>query len=345
MGTPSPSLEASARAGEVQPLQLDLGLWPGLRLVDLSEMRRKTEKLRAGSRAPNTRRAYESDWRHFTDWCESFPASPRCLPADPATVVDYISAHAGKLAVATIRRRLSSIARQHLSAGLANPAESDVVREVLKGLRRSDRRRPAAKRAIGVAELRAMVRAVRRNESEALGVRDAALLLLGFAGGFRRSELVGLDLADVEAVKRRGVLLHVRWSKTDQVGRGRTVGVPFGQHEDTCPVRALRAWLAVRGKHDGPLFVGARGDCVLTRERLSDRAVARLVKRAAELVGLDAREFSGHSLRAGLVTSAKEAGVSDTDIMHVTGHKSVQTLARYVRPSSALNVAPVAGLL
>lgn len=178
-----------------------------------------------------------------------------------------------------------------------------------------------------------------------IGVRDRALLLLGFAGAFRRSELVALDLADVHA-GHDGLTVVIRKSKTDQEGQGRKVGIPYGSHPHTCPVRAMATWREKSGLSEGALFRAINRHGQLQAGRLSDRAVALIVKRAALAAGLDATKYAGHSLRAGLATSAAQAGVSERSIMAQTGHKSVMVARRYIRDGSLFrdNAAAQVGL-
>jgi integrase len=170
-------------------------------------------------------------------------------------------------------------------------------------------------------------------------VRDRALLLVGFAGGMRRSEVVALDVDDVE-FRRKGMLIRIRRSKTDQEGKGREIGIFAGSRAQSCPVRAMKAWLYMRGKHDGPLFTGRKEG-----SRLVVAVVSLVVKRCVKLLGLDPRGYGAHSLRAGFVTAAAEAGMPETLIMQRTGHKSVQTVAKYVRPATAFSVDALARAL
>lgn len=326
--------------------QLDLGLWPvGPCLVEVAEMRKKQEQLSAASRADNSRRAYLSDWRNFEGWCLKFPRPYCALPASEATICDYISAHAGVHRPSTIQRRLAGIRAKHLAAGLPDPVRgSELVRGVMRGLRREDRSVSAAKAAISLVDLRLMLRGVARR-SRPFRERDSAILLVGFAGGFRRSELAALELSDVEFRSRRGVVITIRRSKADQNGDGARVGIRLGSGE-TCPVQALRAWLKQRGSWEGPLF--ARVDFAtakILRQGISGQAIASVVKVAAERAGLEPADYGGHSLRAGLVTAAHAAGVEDSAIMRTTRHKSVNTLARYIRHASPFAGSAAAGLL
>lgn len=290
--------------------------------------------------AENTRRAYRSDWDDFTGWCDQ--AHRRPLPAAPETLADYVASLADRgYRPSTITRRCSAIARAHRLAGHPTPLEGP-ARETLAGIRRTLGTAPHQVAPILVDELRMMVKAL----PESLrGTRDRALLLVGFAGALRRSELVGLDVADV-AMAGDGTVLTLRRSKTDQEGEGRTVGIPYGSHPETCPVRALKAWLESAQLEDGPLFrpVNPKGDVGLTR--LSDRSVALIVQRTAKRAGLDPSNFAGHSLRAGLATAAAAAGVSEHDIARTTGHRSVSVLRRYVRTATVFerNAAASVGL-
>ena len=163
-----------------------------------------------------------------------------------------------------------------------------------------------------------------------LGLRDRALLLIGFAGAFRRSELVSLDVEDVEECAE-GLRVTLRRSKTDQEGAGEVKGIPYGRKLETCPVRALRAWLEAAGITAGPIFRSVNRHGQVQPGRLSDKAVALVVKRAAEAAGFDATRYAGHSLRTGLTTSAAAAGVQERDIMRQTGHRSVNMVRRYIR--------------
>ena len=169
-----------------------------------------------------------------------------------------------------------------------------------------------------------------------MGIRDRALLLVGFAGAFRRSELVSLDVADL-SLTAEGLLINLRRSKTDQDGEGRQVAILVGAHEQTCPVRAMRTWLERSGIADGPVFRSIDRHGRLSAARLSDQAVALVVKRYANRVGMSAHSFAGHSLRAGFVTSAARAGEPERRIMRQTGHKSMEMVLRYVRQANTFS--------
>jgi integrase len=178
-----------------------------------------------------------------------------------------------------------------------------------------------------------------------LGVRDRALLLIGFAGGFRRSELTALDAADV-AGTRDGLVVTIRRSKTDQEGEGRKIGVPYGSNPATCPVRSFQSWLESSGITEGPLFRPINRHGKMAATRLSGAAVGEIVKKYVEAVGLDASHFAGHSLRSGLASSAAAAGASERSIMNQTGHRSEKMVRRYIKDGSLFreNAAAVLGL-
>jgi site-specific recombinase XerD len=308
--------------------------------LSVVELEKQAADYARNSRASNTLRAYRSDWSAFTGWCESHGLV--ALPADPTTVSMYLSAEAGRLKTSTLRRRLSSIAVAHAAVGAPNPSDDMNVKATWAGIRRANGTAEMGKAPVLTADLRAMVGAL---PNSLRGHRDAALLLIGFAGAFRRSELVGLDLEDV-ADTSDGLVVTLRRSKTDQEGRGRQVGIPPGTAALTCPVRAFRTWLAVSGITSGPLFRPVSRHGHLGSTRLSDKAVALVVKRAAGAVGLDQSELAGHSLRSGMATSAARAGATEDEIMRQTGHRSVVVLQRYIRMSTLFqgNAATKLGL-
>ncbi|MCC5964153.1 MAG: site-specific integrase [Rhodobacteraceae bacterium] len=269
--------------------------------------------------APASARALRGDLDQFTEWGGTIPASPNMICA-------YIAEHAGQHAVATIQRRLASISKAHDMAGLPNPCRAEIVRATLRGLRRV--RGTAQRQAKPL--LRDDLFLVLDSMGDSLrDVRDRALLLLGFAGGFRRSELVALDLADIQPV-REGLIVIIRRSKTDQEGAGRRIGIPHGRTRN-CPVKAVEGWLASTGIEAGPLFRPITRHGALANTRLSGDAVSVLIRERVAAAGMDAEGFSGHSLRAGFATSAAQTGVSTLKIRAQTGHASDGMLSRYVR--------------
>lgn len=273
--------------------------------------------------AEATRRAYRGDWLCFSTWCVENGTSP--LPATPETVGGYLAKKAETLRVATLERRLASIATAHRLAGHQLDTRHPGIRDVLRGIRRQH---GSAQRQAAPATVDMVKAMVGTCDGSVIGLRDRALLLAGFAGAFRRAELVALDAEDMEEVTE-GIRITVRRSKSDQDGEGQVVGISRTGSE-TCPVEALAAWRTAAGITEGRLFrsVDRHGR---VGGSLSDKAVALIVKRRAEAAGLDPQRFSGHSLRAGLATSAAAAGAEERDIQRQTRHRSVTVLRRYIR--------------
>jgi site-specific recombinase XerD len=281
-------------------------------------------------KAINTKRAYGFDWRHFTRWCEARQRT--ALPASVETVVLYLTdlVENEKRKVSTVERRLATISQAHQTAKLENPARAVEVRAVIKGMRRTKGVAPAYKQPVLTPNLREIVEAL---PDSVLGTRDRALLLLGYASAFRRSELVALDVTDL-AFTTEGLVVTLGRSKTDQEGKGCEVAVPYGSYPATCPVRAVRAWLERGGITEGSVFRPVNRHGQVQPMRLSGDSVARIVKRAAHTIGLDPEEYAGHSLRSGHVTQAAANGVSERVIMDQTRHKSVTMVRRYIRKGS-----------
>jgi site-specific recombinase XerD len=296
----------------------------GAEVVPAPSLEQSREFIRA-SKSESTLRGYQSDWRAFCAWCEGHGVCP--LPAAAETVASYIAECAGWLKVGSIQRRLNAIAEAHKAMGLESPTASGMVKNTLKGIRRTVGTAAVQKAAALTDDIRAMMNAT---DTGLIGVRDRALILLGFAGAFRRSELVGLDLADLE-FNRDGLTVTLRRSKTDQDGQGRKVGIPYGSNPETCPVRVFQFWLERVNLSSGPVFRSIDRHGVVQPRRLSGIDVARIVKKLAERAGLDAARYAGHSLRAGHATSAAIAGASERSIMNQTGHRSVQMVRRYIR--------------
>jgi integrase len=264
------------------------------------------------------------------------------LPASAETVAFYMADLAKVAKPATIDLRLAAISAAHRAAGYDTPTKEEAVRLVRRGVRRTLGTAQRQVRPLTVPELRRMVGGLGTGPA---GCRDQALLLLGFAGAFRRSELVGLDVADFTE-GNDGLTVRLRRSKTDQEGAGRTVGIPYGANLTTCPVRAWRAWLEVSGIEEGPAFRSVDRHGRIGATRLTGQAVALVLKRHAARAGLDPGEVAGHSLRAGLATSAAAAGVPERVIAATTGHRGTAMLRRYIREGSLFreNAASAVGL-
>lgn len=294
----------------------------------------------ADSVADNTKRGYASDFRQFSAWCELAGFKP--LPAAPTTVAAYFSAmaDAGKKP-STIDRARAAIKMAHETAGAADPTGHKSVKLTLRGIRRTFGTAKAKKSPILASDVRAMVSGL----PEGLGgVRDRALILVGFAGAFRRSEVAGLSIENIEHTAE-GLKVLLTKSKTDQEGQGRYVGIKRGSNPATCPVRALEAWTVAASITSGPIFrrVDRHGNI---KEAITPQTVALVVKRAATAVGLDPAKYSGHSLRAGFVTQGALNGASEANIMRQTGHTSHATVRGYVRIANIFkdNVSGILGL-
>jgi len=281
--------------------------------------------------APATKRAYRADLDHFQAWGGQLPASDGLLAA-------YLAAHAETLSVATLVRRLASISVAHETHGLPNPVRSPLIRAAMRGIRRE---RGSAQRQAKPL-LRDDLFVVLAATGDGLkDIRDRVLLLVGFAGGFRRAELTALDRTDLERV-RQGMIITIRRSKTDQEGAGRQIGIPLGRTK-CCPCAALDHWLAAAGIEDGAVFRRVDRHGRVSAEVLSAEAVCLVVRERVAAVGFDPAGYSGHSLRAGFATSAVQAGVPTLKVRAQTGHASDAMLARYVRDGE-LFVDNAAGL-
>ena len=307
----------------------------------IEELIQKAKAFVAAAKAPGTIRAYRNDWRDFESWCRSHNLPS--LPATAETVALYIADRASTLASGTITRRLTSITKAHQAAGYTDsPATTRhfVVGETLKGIRRTIGTAQHGKAPLLSTDIRRIVAARRE---DLLGLRDSALVLVGFAGGFRRSELAGIHMYDLK-FSADGVVVTVRKSKTDQEGAGREVGLPFGASLDTCPVRSLRQWLNKAGIIEGPVFRSVGRYDHVSRRGLNRDSIGKLLKRAAGRAGLKVEELGGHSLRSGCVTQAAMNGVREFVIMKQTGHKTIATLRRYIRSGEIFRENAAAGL-
>jgi site-specific recombinase XerD len=284
-----------------------------------------------GARAPATLRAYAADWRNWEQWCRGCGAVP--LPSTPATIGLYLTALAQSgRKVSTISRRLVAIGQAHRVAGAPIELQHPAIREVLAGIRRSLGTRKEAKAALLTSDIRRCIAAM--PGAEIGTIRDRAVLLLLFAGAMRRSELAALDVPDLQMSTRRATMM-IRRSKTDQVGRGAVIGIPRGKRE-TCPVRAVERWIAAAGVVDGALFrsVDRHGHL---GERLSGAAIAAIVKRAVERIGLDPARYSSHSGRSGFITQASMNGADIGAIGLHARQRSIATTRAYVQEAAALN--------
>lgn len=292
--------------------------------TDLVDPMASVRSYLAAEKSDNTRRAYATDFADLTSWCRQVGETP--LPATPIAVARYLAqlADAGKKA-STIERRVAAIRYVHKAAGLEPPTSAEGVKAVMRGIRRRVGKKQVRKLPATADVLTA---AIARLPATPAGLRDRALLLIGFAAALRRSELVALDVTDITTAAK-GIVLHIRRSKTDQDGAGADIPIPRGGKLQ--PVAALSAWLKAADITEGPIFREVDRHGRVGTAALTGRSVARIVKRVLGVACIDAREFSGHSLRAGFVTSSLEHGVDVLKIMRITRHEKVDTVKTYDR--------------
>ena len=316
------------------PALIDRGDLPTLPAEDIE----RAAAFARQDKAPATRAAYQSDFAAFQAWCAARGAE--ALPALPETVAGYLAseAEAGRKA-ATLGRRCAAIRHAHKLAGCEPPTDHAAVKATLQGIRRAIGGAPERKVPAVAEVLRDMARTA---PAGLKGLRDRALLLLGFSGAFRRSELVALDVADLKETED-GLRVTIRRSKTDQEDMGATIAIIRGGA--CCPVKALRAWLDAAGISDGPIFRPVRKGGRVRDQRLTAKSVCNLVKAYADAVGRDAATFGAHSLRAGFLTSAARRGASVFKMRDVSRHKSMDVLQIYVRDADLFRDHAGAGLL
>jgi site-specific recombinase XerD len=353
-GAPDPDLARPETAATAAgPLTLQTTLFGPLTIPDsaghaaeIEELSRRAAIYATRARGDGTRRAYRSAWRGYEAWCASLGREP--LAADPDTVAMYVVrlADAG-LAVSSIRVHLAAIRTAHLLAGRSIDLRHPRLAMVVEGVTRSKGVRPRRKASPAVPGVLRLMLAQRPSATSPLGARDRAMLLIGFGAALRRSEIVGLAIGDVEFVPEKGLLLTIGRSKTDQRGKGQRVAVWANRNEPGfCPVSAFEAWVRHRReakdldwtatasmRDERPLFCAVTKSGRVTGERLSDKAVVRLIKQAAADAGLDPERFSGHSLRRGLLTAGGENQAQLADLMRQSRHRSAETVLGYIEPA------------
>ena len=291
--------------------------------------------------APATLKAYAADWAEFSAWCQQRGAS--ALPADPTTVAAYLASIAVSHARSTLRRRLAAIGRAQRMKGIAWAASHPAIRDTLAGIFRRHGMPQRQAAAIGTVELRQLVATC---HSDLAGQRDRALLLLAFAGALRRSELVAVQREHITFTVD-GMKLLIPRAKSDQEGQGAELGIPRGRKPETCPVRAMEAWLRASGCEYGPVFRKVDRWGTVERTALHPYAVPKLLARRVALAKLSSsglERLSAHGLRAGFITEAYKAGARDEAIMAHSRHKDVRTMRGYVRRAKLVAESP-AGLV
>lgn len=293
--------------------------------------------------AENTRRAYAADWEHFSDWCERHER--RALPATTDTIGLYLGAIVDDYSLATLERRLATISSMHKEHDYESPASvsKGPLRRIWRGIVRQKTRQQDKAAPLLVEDLRLILQHLPRDNSGELTLssyRDRAILLIGWTGALRRSELVSIHIEHLEFVPGRGINLFIPKSKTDQGGEGFVKGIPYGAHPETCPVTALRTWLQVADITSGPVFRRFYRGGSVGKKAITAQYVSLILKKHAERVGLSSEDLSAHSLRSGFITQAIRAGKPERRVKEHSGHKSWETFNGYVKQASTFEGNP-----
>ena len=284
------------------------------------------------SKANNTLRAYKSDFRDFGAFCAKHGLSS--LPSEPKIISLYLTHLSKNSKISTIRRRLVSISMVHKLKGHYLDTKHPIITENLLGIKRVKGSIQRGKKPLLISHLKSIINVINEQQNEEIKkFRDRSIILIGFGGGFRRTELISIDYEDLEFVPE-GLKITIRRSKTDQFGEGMIKGLPYFSNEIYCPVINLKKWLEVSKIKTGPIFTRFSKGSLLTKKRLTDQSVVLLMKKYLNLAGIENKNFSGHSLRAGFATVAAESGADERSIMAMTGHKTTQMVRRYIRESN-----------
>jgi len=307
--------------------------------IDTESLEISIDAFRRAELSPASEKGYRHDWDIFVRWCER--ANLQSLPASPHTLGLYLADRLITKKVVSVCRSAAAVAFIHKREGFPSPLDES-VRRILRGARRTRAEQSRQMRPLTVVQLR-QVCAKLIQGTTARAARDRAIVVIGFATGLRRINLAALRMEDVTC-HVEGAIFLVRQEKNDKQSHGRLVGVPYGRNPQTCPIDALEAWLAVRGRQNGPLFTRLDRGRASETEPLSCNAIAKVVKAAISRAGIDAGQFCTHSLRAGIITEAGIAGASALVIGAHVGHKSADSTARYFRPANLFRTNP-AGLV
>lgn len=305
----------------------------------------ETSRYLIAAKSEATRKAYLDDWKDFAAYCDTVGAD--CLPAEPDTIANYLADRAGRLQPATLSRRLTTITSLHeqLEPGerpARNPAKSAIVRQTLAGIRRTYGVRQRCKAPLMYGDLKRLCHGGAFHGLR--GKRDKALLLLGFAAALRRSELVSVQVKDL-GFSTDGLMLFIPRSKSDQIGQGELLPVPYFGDSSACPVRAVQDWLRLTNIQQGAVFRSVNDKCELGQKAMNPASVADIVKKYAEWLGLPPGRYAGHSLRRGMATDAAAHGASLPEIMAATRHKSEKQALRYVEAGRMFADTPLNRLM
>tara|TARA_Y100001970_G_scaffold98174_1_gene123434 strand:+ start:338 stop:1252 length:915 start_codon:yes stop_codon:yes gene_type:complete len=288
-------------------------------ITDVKSLELETLKNLKSSKANNTLRAYKADFRDFALFCQKNAFSS--MPTQPKIITLYLTHLSKSSKFSTLKRRLASISVIHKLNGHYLDTKHPIITENLLGIKRVKGTYQKAKKPILINDLKLIIKAIDEDKNLNNKLKNKALLLVGFSGGFRRSELVAIDIDDVEFVSE-GVKIFVKRSKTDQSGEGMTKGIPYFTNSNYCPVISLKNWIKEAQIKSGKVF------------DMSDKNVALTIKKYAAIAGLDKNKYSGHSLRSGFATSTAELGAEERSIMAMTGHKSTQMVRRYIKEAN-----------
>ena len=284
------------------------------------------------SKANNTLRAYRSDFKDFATFCVKH--NFRSMPTDPKIVSLYLTHLSKTSKISTLRRRLVSIGVVHKLKGHYLDTKHPAIIENLMGIKRIKGSKQIGKKPILISHLKQIINVINEQDiEEIVKLRNKTLILIGFGGGFRRTELISIDYEDLEFVNE-GVKIKLKRSKTDQFGEGMIKGLPYFSNETYCPVMSLKNWLKISKIKTGPIFKRFVKGSVLTSNRLTDQSVVLIIKDCLKLAGIENNNFSGHSLRSGFATVAAESGADERSIMAMTGHKTTQMVRRYIREAN-----------
>ena len=301
-------------------------------VTDLKKLHEDTLNNLKSSKANNTLRAYKSDFKDFGLFCTKHGFSS--IPTEPKVVSLYLTHLSNSSKISTLRRRLVSIAMVHKLKGHYLDTKHPIIIENLMGIKRKKGSIQTGKKPILINHLKQIIDVIDEQKIEKIKkLRNRTLILTGFGGGFRRTELISIDYEDIDFVQE-GVKIIVRRSKTDQFGEGMIKGLPYFSNEKYCPVTSLKNWLYLSKIKTGPIFRRFSKGSKLTNNRLTDQSVVLIIKDCLNLAGVENKNFSGHSLRSGFATVAAESGADERSIMAMTGHKTTQMVRRYIREAN-----------
>ena len=309
-------------------------------VTDIKALQEETLVNLQNSKATNTVRAYKSDFKDFSLFCVQNDF--KNLPSDPKIVSLYLTHLSTKdIKISTIKRRLVSIGVIHKMKGHYLDTKHPLIIENLMGIKRRKGTVQKGKKPLLIRGLKAIIDIINQEQIEDIKkLRDKTMILVGFSGGFRRNEIVSLDVDDLEFVYE-GVKITVKKSKTDQFGEGFIKALPYFENELYCPVISLKRWLNISKITKGSIFRRFTKGSNLSNNRLTDQTVALLIKEYLKLAGIDSTNYSGHSLRSGFATSAAESGVEERSIMAMTGHKSTEMVRRYIKETNLFKNNPL----